>query len=118
MSPCCSTLQVSLGYVLPTLMVWQGQVAAAREWAAATAEQQLQAAPPSPRAAAERRPAAPLSAAHAELQRSWYTRVCVPVLAVADGCPGGWGVCVFLSGMIGGYLAAVLVEPQCPGAGA
>lgn len=98
-------------------MVWQGQVAAAREWAAVTAEQQLQAAPPTPRAAAERRPAAPLSAAHAELQRSRYTRLCVPVLSVADGCPGGWGVLLFVTALLS-YLAAVLVEPQCPGVGA
>lgn len=126
--------QVSLGLVWPTLMVWQGQLAAAREWAVSAADQEARQAaqllqqqarqqaqqqqqqdgdlttgPPAAATAA----AAPPGTAVAEYERSMYARLCAPVLSVARACPGGWAMVVALAALYP-YLASVLTEPQCP----
>lgn len=126
--------QVSLGLVWPTLMVWQGQLAAAREWAVSAADQEARQAaqllqqqarqqaqqqqqqdgdlttgPPAAATAA----AAPPGTAVAEYERSMYARLCAPGLSVARACPGGWAMVVALAALYP-YLASVLTEPQCP----
>ncbi|KAI7837989.1 hypothetical protein COHA_008171 [Chlorella ohadii] len=128
------SVEVSLGLVWPTLMVWQGQLAAAREWAVSAADQEawqaaqllqqqarqqaqqqqqqdgdLTTGPPAASTAA----AAPPGTAVAEYERSMYARLCAPVLSVARACPGGWAMVVALAALYP-YLASVLTEPQCP----
>ena len=78
--------QASLGLVLPTLLVWREQLAAARRHAARH----------------------PGTAAEAELAGSAYERLCAPVLETADAF-GGAAVPTVL-GALAGYVASLLVR--------
>lgn len=88
--PTASCLQASLGFVLPTLLVWRAQLGAARRYVGGRAHTD------GVRGAEQ---------AEAELRRSQYTWVCAPVLRAAH--MWGWAVNTALAALLG-FGAAVL----------
>lgn len=100
-------LQVSIGYALPTLLVWRAQLQAARKWAE---EQGAREAPRQPR----RRPGELSTVVEMELASSQYATVCSPALQLARSFPGGTPTVVAVAGMFA-WLAAVLLRAKWAG---
>ena len=89
--PPCSSLQASLGWALPTLLLWRVQVAALRRWVHV-----------------QRSAGGPIAGEHAaaEVRGSLYGRCCEPVLRSVDGM-GGTPVAVALAALLG-FVSALL----------
>lgn len=107
---CCLHLrcaQISLGLVLPTLMLWRAQCQAAQQW---VAEQQAR---EQPRARRRRlHPGRqPPTVAEMELAASQYATVAAPVLQAAQAFPGGWLVLPPVAAMLA-WVAAVLTRTK------
>lgn len=99
-------LQASLGFVLPTLLVWRQQLRAARAHAQRQRQRQPLNAARAPGGLADGRE---LAAADAELARCEYARLCQPVLEAVDAY-GGCAVPVAVAALAG-FVAATLVRP-------
>lgn len=112
--PLCHA-QLSVGLVLPTLLVWSAQLNAAKEWAmrqqATTLQQQQR----------HGRARGPLTfdRAHpadklAVVRHSQWGQVCDPVLQAAAACPGGWLVALPATAILGFVVAVVSIAHQPP----
>lgn len=97
--PALARAQLSLVFLLPTLLVWQRQLGAAVEYAEARSQAALW------RGECVEAVVAP----YGEVQQSQYGRVCVPALQAAGFW--GWRVTVGLAAMFG-YIAAVIRQQR------
>jgi len=84
-------MQASLGWALPTLVLWRTQVEAAQLWAA------------NPERCGD------TQQAQAQLEESQYGRLCRPMLQAADASLGGAACCMALLALAG-FMAAHTVQ--------
>ena len=103
---CWRWLQVSLGFLLPTLVVWQAQLEAAQQYASGQRGQRpLRGSSP---------PLHHMRAAQAELACSGYSRVCLPV--VQSAAAYGWSIILGLAALLT-FVAAVVWQSKWGSAG-
>jgi hypothetical protein len=95
-------MQVSLGFMLPTLVVWQAQLEAAQQYASGQRGQRQLRGSSSP-------PLHDMRAAQAELACSEYTRVCLPV--VQSAAEYGWSIIMGLLALLT-FVAAVVWQSK------
>lgn len=100
-------MQISVGLVLPTLVVWQAQMELARQYASGQLAQRRRWGGRGQRGASP--PQHDDRAAQAELACSEYSTVCLPVLQSAAAC--GWAVILGLSALLT-FVAAVVWQSK------